>query len=107
MDDSPKAYSTVVHMLCDAAEIFGDKPALIYEDRQLTYTQYLRCVAGVARKLQAFSSDQSLAGERIALICSNSMEMAIGLFAAHASGSGAEPEYAILSDEKSVVSKFS
>ena len=91
MDDCPKAYSTVVHMLCEAAEIFGDKPALIYEDRQLTYTQYLRCVAGVARKLQAFSSDQSLVGERIALMCSNSMEMAVGLFAAHASGGQVVP----------------
>ena len=87
----PKFYPTVVHMLNQAAIEFGDEPAVIFEDRQLSYTQYARCIAGLARQLQGFTSGQSLRGERVALICGNSIEMAVGLFAVHASGAQVVP----------------
>ena len=86
MSYNPKIYTTVVHMLSKAAADFGDATAIVCEDRQLTYNQYLRCVSGLARRLQDFVQGQSLRGERIALICANSIEIAIGLFAGHASG---------------------
>jgi long-chain acyl-CoA synthetase len=78
-------------MLNDASQTFGNVTALVHEDRRLTYTEYVRCVAGLARKLQSFSNNGSLRGERIALVCGNSLEMAVGLFAAHASGSQIVP----------------
>ena len=91
MDYRPRIYTTVVHMLYEAANEFGGTSAIIFEGRELTYIQYLRCVAGLARKLQAFSQNESLKDERIAIICGNSIEMAVGLFAAHASGGQVVP----------------
>ncbi len=91
MSEMPKVHPTVVHMLAAATEKFGDAPAIIQGDRRLTYNEYVRCVAGVAHKLQSFSGGKSLRGERVALICGNSLEMAIGLFAAHASGAQIVP----------------
>jgi long-chain acyl-CoA synthetase len=91
MNKSPKIYPTIVHMLAETVDKFGDTPALICEDRTLTYSEYFRCVAGLARRLQDFSEGKSLRDERVALICGNSLEMAIGLFAAHASGAQIVP----------------
>ena len=111
----PKIYPTVIHMLVEAALKFGSKPALIFEDRRLTYTQYLRCVSGLARELQDIAHVQSLKGERVALICRNSLEMAVGLFAAHASGGQVvpiNPDYTsrelehILNDAKPVIALY-
>ena len=87
----PKFYPTVVHMLNQAAIEFGGEPAVIFEDRQLSYTQYARCIAGLARQLQGFTRGKSLRGERVSLICGNSIEMAVGLFAVHASGAQVVP----------------
>jgi len=78
-------------MLAATAEHNGDVTALIHEDRQLSYDQYIRCVAGLARQLQSFKQGKSLRGERVALICGNSLEMAVGLFGAHASGAQIVP----------------
>jgi long-chain acyl-CoA synthetase len=91
MTDAPKLYPTVVHMLDEASQQSSQSTAVIHEGRQLTYSEYLRCVAGLSRKLQSFSADQSLRGQRVALICGNSLEMAVGLFAAHASGAQIVP----------------
>jgi hypothetical protein len=41
MDYRPRIYTTVVHMLYEAANEFGGKSAIIFEGRELTYTQYL------------------------------------------------------------------
>jgi long-chain acyl-CoA synthetase len=91
MSQLPKVHQTVVHMLAAAANDCGDTSAVVYEDRDLSYIEYLRCVAGLAHKLQEYSGGQSLRGERVALICGNSLEMAIGTFAVHASGAQAVP----------------
>ena len=91
MTNYPKIYPTVVHMLYQTAAEFNDKIAVKFEDRQLSYIQYLRCISGLARQLRNFNRDQSLRGQRVALICNNSIEMAIGLFAVHASGGQVVP----------------
>lgn len=74
-------------MLAQAGELSGDAPALAHDDRELTYREYVRCVAGFAAELQGLGS----AGDRVALVCGNSIEMAIATFAVHAAGFQAVP----------------
>jgi long-chain acyl-CoA synthetase len=83
----PHVFDTVVHMLADAAEKAGDSIALAYEDRKLTYADYLRCVAGFAQELVSLGARDG----RVALICGNSIEMAVAMFAVHAAGAQAVP----------------
>ena len=83
----PRVYPTVVHMLADAAARSGDAIALACGDRRLSYTQYLRCVAGFSRELVAMGAR----GSRVALICSNSLDMPVAMFAAHAAGAQVVP----------------
>ncbi len=83
----PKVHETVVHMLAEAAETAGDRTALVCGDRQLTYHEYLRCVGGFAHELV----QQGARGGRVALICGNSIEVAVAMFAAHAAGAQAVP----------------
>ncbi len=86
-DALPKVYETVVHMLAAAGEHAGESCALSFEGRDLTYTQYLRSVGGFASELV----ELGVRGGRVALVCGNSMEMAIALFAVHAAGAQAVP----------------
>lgn len=74
-------------MLADAAARSGDATALVCGDRQLAYAQYLRCVAGFARELVAMGAR----GSRVALVCGNSLDMPVAMFAAHAAGAQAVP----------------
>jgi long-chain acyl-CoA synthetase len=83
----PRVHPTVVHMLADAAARSGDATALVCEDRRLSHTQTLRCVAGFASELVAMGAR----GSRVALICGNSLDMPIALFAAPAAGAQAVP----------------
>jgi long-chain acyl-CoA synthetase len=83
----PKVHPTVVHMLAEAAERAGGREALVYGERRLTYAQYLRCVAGFAHELVRAGAR----GERVALICANSLDLPIAMFAAHAAGAQAVP----------------
>ncbi len=83
----PKVHETVVHMLADAAARAGDTTALNFEGRELTYAQYVRCVGGFAAELEGLGAR----GRRVALICANSLEMAVATFAVHAVGAQAVP----------------
>ena len=83
----PPVHPTVVHMLADAAARSADATALVCGERTLTYAQYLRCVAGFAGELVSLGAR----GSRVALICGNSLEMAVAMFAAHAAGAQATP----------------
>jgi long-chain acyl-CoA synthetase len=74
-------------MLVDAAERAGGATALICGDRRLTYTEYLRCVGGFGRELEALGAR----GGRIALVCGNSIEMAVAMYSVHAAGAQAVP----------------
>lgn len=83
----PHVFPTVVHMLADAAERSPQAEALVCGDRRLTYAQYLRCVAGFAQELVA----QGCRGGRVALVCGNSLDMPVAMFAVHAAGAQAVP----------------
>ncbi len=83
----PRVHPTVVHMLADAAARSGSATALVCGDRQLSYAQYLRCVAGFARELAALGAR----GGRVALICGNSLDIPVAMFAVHAAGAQAVP----------------
>ena len=83
----PKVHPTVVHMLADAAERADGAEALVCGDRRLSYTAYLRCVAGFARELVALGAR----GSRVALVCGNSIDMPLAMFAVHAAGAQAVP----------------
>jgi long-chain acyl-CoA synthetase len=83
----PNVHPTVVHMLADAARVAGDATALVFGETRLTYAQYLRCVAGFARELE----QRGARGSRVALVCGNSLDMPVALFAAHAAGAQAVP----------------
>ena len=61
--------------------------ALVCEGAELTYAEYLRCVAGLAHQLIA----SGVRGERVAILMGNSNEAAVAIFAAHAAGAQAVP----------------
>lgn len=83
----PHVFPTVVHMLTDAAARSPDAIALACDEKFLSYAQYLRCVTAFARELRAHCSR----GDRIALVCGNSIDMPIAMFAAHAAGAQVVP----------------
>ncbi len=83
----PRRFETVVHMLADAADKAPDAEALSFEGRTLTYREYERCAGGLADELIGLGAR----GGRVALICGNSIEIAVAMFAAHAAGAQAVP----------------
>ncbi len=74
-------------MLADAAARAPDHVALLCEDAELTYADYLRCVATLAHELVAAGAR----GQRVAILMGNSNEAAIAIFAAQAAGAQAVP----------------
>ncbi len=89
--DAPD-YPTILHALEDAARRIPDRPALICEDRSLTYSQYKSAVAGLARRLQQLG----VANERVAVLMTNCIEMPVcvlGAMAAHAYVAPMNPNY--------------
>ena len=79
-DDLPHVYPTVVHMLADAAAHAPERLALVCDEDRLTYAEYLRCVAGFAGQL----AGMGVAGERVAIVLGNSVDIAIANYAVHA-----------------------
>jgi len=80
LDPSLPDYPTVVHALAEAARRAPERTAIICGDRMLSYAGYLRAVAGLARRL----ADRGVAGERVAVLMSNSIEMAVAMLGAMA-----------------------
>lgn len=83
----PPAPETVAHMLLETAEAYPDLPAVTFGDTTLTYAEYRQAVLALA----AFWRPLVEEGDRVALLLSNSLEMAVGMFAAHALGAQAMP----------------
>jgi long-chain acyl-CoA synthetase len=81
----PPVAPTVGHMLLDAARDAPDTEALICGGRRLTYAQY----ANYAFRLAQWLRGKGAAGERVALLLGNSIEMAVASFAVHLSGAQA------------------
>jgi long-chain acyl-CoA synthetase len=80
-------FPTIVHALANAAARRGDKPAFACLDREITYAQYARAVAALARRFSAIG----VAGERIAYLMRNSLDMAIALYAGMAARAQVAP----------------
>jgi long-chain acyl-CoA synthetase len=74
-----RRYPTVVHMLLDAARLVPEREALVCGRERLNYAEYLRCVGGFANELIALDA----AGERVAFILGNSLDICIAYFGAH------------------------
>lgn len=87
MPSLPHIHPTVVHMLADAAERWPDREALVCGTDRLNYKEYFAAVSGFAAELH----ELGVAGERVALIMGNSVDICIAMFAIHAAGAQAVP----------------
>lgn len=88
MSTLPKAWPTVVHMLADAARQAPNQTAVVCGDEQLDYRAYAACVGGLAAELQQAGLG---AGERVALMMVNSLDIAIATFGVQAAGAQVVP----------------
>ena len=79
VDGDPR-YPTVVDALDAAAELRPDRVALICGDRRLTFAEYRRAAAGMARHF----SGHYPPGARIALVMGNGIETAVTMMGAYA-----------------------
>jgi len=79
---------TVVHAFADTVRRVPDRDAIICGERRLTYRQYFAAVAGYASRLGA----RGVAGERVALLMPNSIEVAVAALA----GMAARAQIALL-----------
>jgi len=82
----PEAYPTVLHMLAAAAGAAPERLALRCNGDELTYREYLACVAGFAQEL-----GEDVRGGRVALIMANSVDIAIAFYAVGAAGAQVVP----------------
>ncbi|TAK47806.1 MAG: long-chain fatty acid--CoA ligase [Xanthobacteraceae bacterium] len=80
-------HETVVHMLVEAAARAPAHPALVCGDEVVSYAEYAACVAALAHELAGLGGP----GARIALLMSNSPDIAIATFAAQAAGAQVMP----------------
>jgi long-chain acyl-CoA synthetase len=78
----PRSWTTVVHMLADAAASAPDTEALVGGGRRLSYRDYLRSVAVFAHELRA----RDASGQRVATLLGNSTDACVAAFAALAAG---------------------
>ena len=83
----PGVFPSVVHALVDAAALSPDHEALVLGEERLDYRDYLRCVAGFSRELDALD----LGGCRVAMLMGNSIDICIAMFAIHAARAEAVP----------------
>jgi long-chain acyl-CoA synthetase len=86
-DPSYPEFPTIVHALAYAAAHRPDAPALTCLDRELTYAQYARAVAALAHTFAA----ACVAGERIAYLMRNSVDMTVALYAGMAARAEISP----------------
>jgi long-chain acyl-CoA synthetase len=83
----PRVFPSVVHMLAEAAAKAPAREALAMGEERLTYGEYARCAAGLALELKSLG----LAGERIAFVLGNSLDICVAYFGVHAAGCQAVP----------------
>jgi long-chain acyl-CoA synthetase len=88
LDPNLPQYESLAHSLLAAVEAEPDLPAVICEDRRITYAEFGRAVAGFARQLAASGAKR---GERVILLMANSIEMDVALHAVWAAGAQVAP----------------
>lgn len=81
----PQPSDSVPNLLIDAARRAPETEALVCGDRRLNYREY----ADYALRLAQWLRDKGAAGDRIALLLGNSIEMAVASYAVHLSGAQA------------------
>jgi long-chain acyl-CoA synthetase len=81
-------HESLVHMLLAAVDAQPKLPAVICEKERITYAEFGRAVAGLARRLEAAGAKR---GQRVILMMANSIEMDVALFAAMATGAQVGP----------------
>ncbi|MCZ6764112.1 MAG: AMP-binding protein, partial [Alphaproteobacteria bacterium] len=87
IDPTLPDYPTIIHALADKTTAIPDREAIACGPRALTYAQYGRAVAGYAHMLDA----RGVAGERVALLMENGIEVAVASLAAMAARAQAAP----------------
>jgi long-chain acyl-CoA synthetase len=88
LDRSLPQHESLVHMLLAAVDAQPDLPAVICEQRRITYADFGRATAGFARRLEAAGATR---GERVILMMANSIEMDVALMAVMATGAQVAP----------------
>ena len=87
MSELPYVFPTVVHMLADAAKLAPQREALVCDEERLSYSEYLRCVAGFAHELIGLGAS----GGRVGIVLGNSIDICVAMFAIHAARAQAVP----------------
>ena len=88
MNPALPRYDSLVHMLLAAVGAHPNVTAVIYADRQISYAEFGRATAGLAREL----AKQGLGrGKRAILMMPNSIEMDVALMAVMATGAQVAP----------------
>jgi len=82
LGDRRADFPTAVHMLAEAAARTPDHIAMISGDQQISYGDYVRCIAALAHNLIALGAK----GERVQVLKANSIETSIAAFATWAAG---------------------
>ena len=69
-------HESLVHMLLSAVDAEPNLPAVILEQQRITYDEFGRATAGLAKRLEAAGAER---GERVILLMANSIEMDVAL----------------------------
>lgn len=83
----PRVFPSVVHMLADAAAQAPQREALVMGSERLSYAEYARCAAGLASELKSLGA----AGQRVAFVLGNSLDICVAYYGTHAAGAQAVP----------------
>jgi len=71
-------HESLVHMLLAAVDAHPALPAVIYEQQRITYAEFGRAAAGLAKWLEGAGAKR---GERVILLMANSIEMDVAVMA--------------------------
>jgi long-chain acyl-CoA synthetase len=88
LDASLPRHESLVHMLLAAVDAKPDLTAVILEDQRITYAEFGRATAGLAKVLEAAGAKR---GERVVLLMANSIEMDVAVMAVMATGAQVAP----------------
>jgi long-chain acyl-CoA synthetase len=83
LDPKLPRHESLVHMLLAAIDAHPDVTAVIYQERRITYAEFGRAVAGLAKRVKEAGVTR---GSRVIVMMANSIEMDVALMAAMAVG---------------------
>jgi long-chain acyl-CoA synthetase len=83
IDAALPRHESLVHMLLAAVDAHPDVTAVIYQDRRITYAEFGRAAAGLAKRIGQAGVGR---GSRVIVMMANSIEMDVALMAAMANG---------------------